>query len=130
MGTRSITTIRDEHGPVAEFYQQFDGYPEGWGQKLYEFLAGFTVVNGLSGRPTKVANGAGCLAAQVIAEFKERAGGLYMQAPGSGRQEFNWVVTAIPGEPIRMSVEGHGQAWDGRVDEFPAWLQKYLARDE
>lgn len=115
---------------MAEFYQQFDGYPEGWGQKLYEFLAGFAVGNGLSSERVKVANGAGCLAAQMVAFFKTRPGGLCMQAPGTGRQEFNYVVTAIAGEPIRIYVEGQRQEFDGLVDEFPAWLEKYKSRDE
>jgi hypothetical protein len=50
-----------------------DGYPDGHGQELADFLDGFKIVNGISTEDRdfpKVANGMGCLAAQVIAHFK------------------------------------------------------------
>lgn len=129
MSTRSVTTICDETGPVAEFYKHYDGYPEGWGSKLHTFLDGFVIRNGLSGNDAKVANGAGCLAAQIIAAFKGRPGDIYLQPVGAGRQEFNYTITAIPDEPIRMKLEGHGHTFDGLLSEFSAWLKAYEKRD-
>lgn len=80
MGTRCLTFVYDGDSAVINMYRQFDGYPSGHGQELFEFLSQFdAVVNGLSFNETrKVANGMGCLAAQMIAHFKQTAGGFYI----------------------------------------------------
>lgn len=84
MGTRSLTHVHDEDDKCFfTFYKQHDGYPEGWGKELAEFLDGFRVVNGLSGDEGKIANGMSCLAAQIIAEFKEEAGQFYIYKAGA-----------------------------------------------
>ena len=88
MGTRSLTFVYDSykdeagntvHEPIINMYRQYDGYPTGHGAELAEFLAQFTMVNGLGINETrKVANGMGCLAAQLIANFKDGAGQFYL----------------------------------------------------
>jgi hypothetical protein len=71
MGTRCLTFVYEKYGevekPVVNMYRQFDGYPEGHGAELSEFLN-----SDLS------ANGMGCLAAQMVAHFKESPGGFYI----------------------------------------------------
>lgn len=92
MGTRSLTYVytegREFNGkiyaprPIMCMYRQFDGYPEGHGADLAEFLDGFRIVNGLGlDVPTKTANGMGCLAAQMVAHFKTEAGYFYLEVP-------------------------------------------------
>ena len=63
-------------------YRQFDGYPSGHGVELSEFLTQLTVGNGISGSPElfSFANGMGCLAAQMIVNFKKSPGGFYIYA--------------------------------------------------
>jgi hypothetical protein len=79
MGTRSLTFVYDGETPIINMYRQYDGYPTGHGAELAEFLAPFTLVNGLGINETrKVANGMGCLAAQLVANFKDGAGGFYL----------------------------------------------------
>lgn len=122
MGTRSVTVFidneRDTEKPLCAFYQQFDGYPSGYGKDLKDFLIGFTIVNGFSGDEGKIANGTSCLAAQVIKHFKEGVGGLYMTSIDD-RQEYNYTITGKSGTPIRLRVEGHKKIlFDGTVDEF------------
>lgn len=80
MGTRCLTFVYDGGSPIINMYRQFDGYPEGHGVELSEFLSQFdAVVNGLTFNETrKVANGMGCLAAQMVAHFKQTAGGFYI----------------------------------------------------
>lgn len=86
MGTRSLTFVYTDHRdgsdcePIINMYRQFDGYPEGHGLELAEFLNSFDeVVNGIPlGDNRKVANGMGCLAAQMIAHFKDGVGGIYI----------------------------------------------------
>lgn len=74
MGTRCLTHFRDKSKIFCTLYRQMDGYPDGHGQELADFLSGFKVVNGINSRDEeecpKLANGLGCLAAQVISHFK------------------------------------------------------------
>ena len=80
MGTRSLTFVYDDKEPMINMYRQFDGYPSGHGSELAEFLNSFdAIVNGIRvGDTRRIANGMGCLAAQLIAYFKIDAGGFYM----------------------------------------------------
>jgi len=79
MGTRSLTYVYDNKIPVVCMYRQFDGYPSGHGQELADFLFGGKLVNGIPfGSKEKLFNGMGCLAAQMVAAFKEEAGGFYL----------------------------------------------------
>ena len=78
MGTRSLTFVYDDNEAIINLYRQYDGYPSGHGRELAEFLAGKRIVNGLSGDTSMVFNGMGCLAASLVANFKEAAGGFYL----------------------------------------------------
>ena len=79
MGTRSLTYVYTDKSPVVCMYRQFDGYPTGHGAELAEFLNGFQIVNGYGEAKPKLANGMGCLAAQMIAHFKVGTGGFYLE---------------------------------------------------
>tara|TARA_R110001599_G_scaffold161369_4_gene349923 strand:+ start:5180 stop:5605 length:426 start_codon:yes stop_codon:yes gene_type:complete len=92
MGTRSLTKIievyQDENKTskqvLTTMYRQMDGYMEGHGAELADWLAEITLVNGLRvGETRKVANGAYCLAAQMFAHFKDGSGGIYLYPPGA-----------------------------------------------
>ena len=80
MGTRSLTFVyTEDNTPIINMYRQFDGYPTGHGAELAEFLLSGRMVNGLNGMgKEKQFNGMGCLAAQMIAHFKQSAGGFYI----------------------------------------------------
>ena len=90
MGTRSLTFVYDSYKtpkgkvvnePIINFYRQYDGYPTGHGAELAEFLSGGRMVNGLIYTETAkevVFNGMGDLAAQLVAHFKQEAGGFYL----------------------------------------------------
>jgi hypothetical protein len=91
MGTRSsygvIETYKDDkirrRNEFMSMYVQYDGYPEGHPLKVAQWLSEFKVVNGIpvSEKEVKLFNGAGCLAAQLVALMKDGAGGVYMQTP-------------------------------------------------
>ncbi len=79
MGTRSLTLFfssplnekKKDEKPFACMYRQFDGYLEGHGTQLAEYLAPRARINGISGETAEnAANSIGCLAAQVVAYFK------------------------------------------------------------
>ena len=81
MGTRALTFVYSENDkPIVNLYRQYDGYPTGHGAELAEFLNGFKVVNGIGAEKTRIANGMGCLAAQIVAHFKESVGGFYIHS--------------------------------------------------
>jgi len=105
MGTRSLTRVIDRQeglsfakGHLAKnvgksyinMYKQYDGYIERMGVDLAEFLLPFTVVNGIGlTEDRKIANGSGCLAAQIVAHFKTEAGGVYLH-PTEGKPGDCW----------------------------------------
>ena len=73
MGTRSLTFVYDaDRQPFLNLYRQYDGYIEGHGAELAEFLAGKTLVNGYGRESTELANGMGCLAASLVARARHR----------------------------------------------------------
>jgi hypothetical protein len=85
MGTRSLTFVYEKYGqvqkPVCNMYRHYDGYPTGHGAELAEFLNGGRLVNGLIETKTvdeAVYNGMGCLAASMVAHFKQTPGGFYI----------------------------------------------------
>ena len=83
MGTRSLTFVYEKYGqiqkPVVNMYRQFDGYPTGHGAELAEFLKSGRMINGLDGIGKELQfNGMGCLAAQMVAHFKQTPGGFYI----------------------------------------------------
>ena len=81
MGTRAIVAVKDElDNKIIELYSQYDGYPDGLGRDLKEFVASREMVNGI-GANRQVFNGIHCFAAQLISHFKDEAGGYYLYPP-------------------------------------------------
>jgi hypothetical protein len=81
MGTRSVTTIRDEEGRVlVSMYRQMDGSLSEHGKELYDWLTPITIVNGVPvDNHNAIANTMTCLAAQLVAHFKDGPGGIYLR---------------------------------------------------
>lgn len=94
MGTRSLTKVFDNDGKLlVTIYRQMDGYPSGHGRELTKFLKDMVIVNGIGFKTPKLAaNGMDCLAAQIIAHFKEGIGGIYIVRPGDHGQEYVYEV--------------------------------------
>ena len=81
MGTRALTFVYEGDKPLVNLYRQYDGYPTGHGAELAQFLSEFHITNGISsGETRRTANGMGCLAAQVVAFFKDSVGGFYIHS--------------------------------------------------
>jgi hypothetical protein len=122
MSTRSLTHIHEivpgksPKTPLLTFYRQSDGYPSGHGAELAEFLDGFTIVNGLGGQSGKIANGVGCLAAQLIAHFKTEPGHIYIYPAGSKNcdEEYTYRVRAAVGQPIILEVYETSGGYEGK----------------
>ena len=133
MGTRSLTFVYDEQDVIINMYRQYDGYPSGHGLELAEFLSQFTMVNGISTSETrKVANGMGCLAAQLVANFKDGAGQFYLYPPSAtdcGQDYEYHIYKDAQGLRVRITDRGcnmfgltmsdkNDAIFDGTVMEF------------
>ena len=141
MGTRALTFVYQGETPIINMYRQFDGYPMGHGQELATFLIGGSMVNGLTTSDAPVFNGMGCLAAQMIAHFKQTPGGFYIHPVTDTEcgQDYEYHVyqstEVMPfgaGEsPLRVRVTDRGfnmfgltmsdkneALFDGTVEEF------------
>lgn len=74
MSTRSLTRVFEADEQIVCIYRHCDGYPEGIGSEIAEFLSGRRIVNGIPvGRDSDelLANGAGDLAAQLVTHLKK-----------------------------------------------------------
>lgn len=79
MGTRSLTRVFEEGAQLVCLYRQMDGYLSGHGKELFDFLKDRRIGNGLGlDADNNYSNGAGCLAASLIAHFKTEPGGFYL----------------------------------------------------
>lgn len=100
MGTRSTTKIYEEYndgtkGFLLGMYIQYDGYTDGVGQQLKDFIKKCVIVNGFgSFKPEDklVCNGVGCFALQLVNELKDGTGGTYATME-SDEQEYNYEIT-------------------------------------
>lgn len=109
MGTRCLTVLHDsDNSEIAVLYRQFDGYPDGHGKELADFLKGKTIVNGLSGDTSEVFNGMSCLAASVIAHFKNKPGGFYLHPAGTRDcwEDYIYHVRGETGKEPDIEIEG------------------------
>jgi hypothetical protein len=138
MGTRSLTIFKEDDADIVVMYRQYDGYPSGYGQELAGFLAGMMMVNGLPpDAPKKIANGMSCLAAQIIAHFKEEPGGIYLHAAGTRDygEDYRYYVTGMEGKEPTIQVHEVSGGWgakptsetllfEGTATEVLAWAYK------
>ena len=135
MGTRSLTFVYDEEGrKLINMYRQYDGYPSGHGKELAEFLEPITMVNGIS-EARKIANGPGCLAAQLVAHFKDGPGGIYLEpttAVDCGQDYEYHIATHGEGAELTITcqrIEGlrpfrRKKIFEGSVEEFKAFCER------
>ena len=154
MGTRAVTLVIDQTwdkantSPLINMYKLSDGYPSGYGAALATFLANIVVVNGVGGgeTPGEVANGAGCLAAQLVAHFKGEAGvgEVYLNNPNrpfdalinDGDDCVYAVYTDVDLQaPENRRVRVEYYSWGklkfrGYVDEFAAFVNSPDADNE
>jgi len=116
MGTRSLTVFMDGEREIAVMYRQYDGHPSSHGEELKAFLSGFKVVNGYGRDKTKVANGMGCLAAQIVKHFKkEGPGSFYLHAAGTRDcgEEYIYTVSASEKGNVHLKCQAGAMTFFG-----------------
>ena len=134
MGTRSTYRVieRGEYEgkkwerKIVLLYVQFDGYPSGHPSETAEWLASGTVVNGLGVNPDNklLFNGAGCLAAQLVAKIKDGPGGAYLypiQQRGKCGEYNVYDIIVNSDKTIEfIAYDVRRGGWDNK----PVWFKK------
>tara|TARA_R100001463_G_scaffold1657_1_gene7264 strand:+ start:4293 stop:4724 length:432 start_codon:yes stop_codon:yes gene_type:complete len=89
-----------------QIYKGYDGYPEGLGVTLASYLDGYDIVNGLStGYQGPIANGIGCLAAQLVSYIKDEPGDIYLRPPSDiDFEDYVYYVWVKEKEEIMISI--------------------------
>ena len=143
MGTRSLTKVietwenkkgKKQRKPITTMYRQFDGYLDGHGLELAEWLSQYTVVNGISSNETgKIANGIDCLAAQMFAHFKDGAGGIYCMHPDASDcwEEYLYEISEGDNGILLTVYEtdhkgGAEEVFHGTAKELLTKIEKYV----
>lgn len=132
MGTRSLTYVYNENQAtktqrVLCMYRQCDGYPSGHGKELYSFLSSGKMVNGISPDDATVFNGSGCLAAQMVAYFKDGPGNIYLLPTHTSYsyQDYSYHVY-FQNEQFCIEVRNHKnkKLFSGSLEEFGTWCDQ------
>ena len=136
MGTRSSYKIIEKwHEPnsktstatICVIYVQFDGYPEGHPLDTAKFLASGKVVNGIPCEEGLYFNGAGCMAASLIAEMKKKPGGWYLSSPsnyGKSWEDYLYeIIVDMTTKSIQYICRNHKKKilFKGTPEQFIAW---------
>ena len=121
MGNRSLTFVYDSYKakngrtvyrPIINLYRQYDGYPSGHGQELYDFISQFKLVNGLTlGDTRRIANGMGCLAAQMVSHFKGNEAGQFYLYPADAKdcgQDYEYHIYKNADNDVCIRVMDRG----------------------
>lgn len=122
MGTRSTVRFYSEFNqeePILNVYQQYDGYIDGVGKELANFLKSKILINGFNSTQTikdGFANGMGCLAAQYVAENKTEIGGFYLTTEDDN-QEYNYEVRFIDNK-FAIKVKYYDNIFEGTPEEL------------
>jgi hypothetical protein len=139
MATRSLTIVKESLSlstkELVVIYKQTDGYPEGMGLKLVNFLEGFIIINGIPPNPEpKSANGMHDLAAQLVAALMNGIGEIYLYPSGTRDvwEEFIYYIYLGTKNTLRIrtvltylktgSDMSEKVIFDGTPSEMKEWL--------
>ncbi len=108
MGTRAIIVIKEKEDDedYCTCYRQFDGYPEGLGSELLEYVKDKPVVNGFNSEHKfhKAFNRIGDFCASLVAYFKTDIGNFYIEKAGTRNvgEEYIYTIIVKEGQPIKL----------------------------
>lgn len=130
MGTRSLTRVFEDDQELVTIYRQFDGYPEGHGQDLADFLKDRSIVNGIPvSYKGKISNGGRDLAAQLVSFLKKdhEVGGIYIEAMGASDlgEEYEYSIYIEAGKEPIVELGGDTSIFRGTAKEFINWIKEH-----
>ena len=131
MGTRStyriIERAQGEEKPIALIYMQYDGYPDGHPLETAQFLENARVLNGFMASDANggaAFNGAGCLAARLVARLKGNSiGNCYLYSlvdRGNLSEDYMYDIIAEVGKPVEIVAYDYNEheIFRGTAAEF------------
>ena len=103
---RSFSELLDPSAIHTQIYKHWDGYPEGLGVTLANYLDGYQIVNGIShDTQGPIANGIGCLAAQLVSYIKDGPGDISLRIPGDRDwEDYAYYIWIKDHEEIMISI--------------------------
>tara|TARA_R100000773_G_C4205843_1_gene106782 strand:+ start:159 stop:590 length:432 start_codon:yes stop_codon:yes gene_type:complete len=92
-----------------QLHKQHDGHPSGLGVTLANYLQDYDIRNGIpnnyTGFQSPIANGIGCLAAQLVCYLKDKPGDIYLQPPqDKGWEDYVYYVWVKEDARIMISI--------------------------
>ena len=108
---RSFSELLEPSAIHTQVYKHWDGYPEGLGVTLANYLDGYNVVNGLTHDSYQgpLANGIGCLSAQLVSYLKNEPGNVYLQPPQERDwEDYEYYIWIKEHEEIMISIFNYG----------------------
>ncbi len=89
-----------------QIYKHWDGYPEALGVTLANYLDGYEIVNGISHDiQGLIANGIGCLAAQLVSYMKDGPGDISLRIPEDRDwEDYAYYIWIKDHEEIMISI--------------------------
>jgi hypothetical protein len=128
MGTRSTLHIQDDNNKtIASVYRQYDGYPTGMGQDIFDILNKGQVElrNGFAANDKVPAqfNGIECLGAYLIGQLKgDSIGNVYLTT-ADDRQEYDYFITS-KNDTVHLRIQDYvgTTLFDNILSEFNSEL--------
>ena len=92
-----------------QIYNQYDGYPERLGVTLASYLKDYDITNGIPNNYTgfqgPIANGIGCLSAQLVSYLKDEPGSIYLRPPGNiNFEDYVYYIWVKENKEIMISI--------------------------
>jgi len=89
-----------------QIYKHYDGYPERLGVTLASYLKGYDIRNGVPNEyQGPIANGIGCLSAQLVSYLKDEPGNIYLQPPRNiNVEDYVYYIWVKEGSKIMISI--------------------------
>jgi len=154
MSTRSTYRVREKFFDNKEqkeytrdlvlMYIQCDGYPSGHPSETAEWLSRANLVNGIGAGKDKtgktfMANGTGCLAAQLVAKYKDGVGSCYLHAikqRGNCGEDYTYDIVVDykdQQEPQSLTYIAYEcgwkkrpkKIWEGKPEDFQKFVEKW-----
>ena len=89
-----------------QIYKHYDGYPEALGVTLANYLSGYDIRNGIpNNHQGLIANGIGCLAAQLVSYIKNEPGDIYLRKPSNiDLEDYVYYIWVKENEEVIISI--------------------------
>ncbi len=103
---RSFSKTLEPSAIHTQLYKHYDGHPERLGVTLASYLDGYEIHSGMSNKHQgPLANGIGCLAAQLVSYLKNEPGNVYLQPPQDRDwEDYVYYIWIKESEEIMISI--------------------------